>query len=386
MPSRGIKATALGLALLSAALGAAPLGAAELKPGDDFFGYANQTWLNATELPQGQGRFGARNEISQATQAELERLVHLSMSAAPGSLERKVGDYYAAYLDDAAIERNGAAALHAAFERIEALADKSMLAKHLGLELRIDVDPLNFGIFESPNLLGLWVGRGVQGEDHYLAYLLEGGLSLGNRDAYLDPSAVSQALRQRYLTFATRTLAHAGLTDAPARAARALALETLIARGHATTAESEDPHNSESLWRRSDFVAKAPGFDWEIFFGAAGLTKEKQLVVWQSRGIVSAAALLGSQPLQDWKDYLRIRFILRNIDALPQDYREAERQLHGVTDSLPRTELALAAVNAAMSEAVGKSYTDRYFPANEKAALNDVTRNVVKAYERRVGA
>ncbi|HEY2686387.1 MAG TPA: M13 family metallopeptidase [Steroidobacteraceae bacterium] len=384
MPSRGIKATALGLAL-SAALSAAPLWAAESKAGDDFFRYANEAWLNATNVQSGQGRFGARDEIAQMTQTQLKRLIHQSVSAQPGSPERKVGDFYSAYLDTAAIERSGESALHAAFERIDALADKSMLARHLGAELRIDVDPLNFAIFESPNLFGLWVGRGVHGEDHYLAYLLEGGLTLPSREAYLDGGSVNELLRRRFLDFVARALARAGLADAPARAARVLALETLIARAHATAAESEDSHNTENLWRAKDFAVQAPGFDWQAFFAAAGLSEHKQYVVWQSRGIAGSAALLGSQPLEDWKDYLRIRFILHNIETLPANYREAERALRGGLASRPRAEVALAAVNSVMADAVGRSYTLKYFPAAEKAFLAKVAANITKAFERRVG-
>src|SRR5262249_46193583 len=155
-----------------------------------------------------------------------------------GSLARKVADFRSALLNQSAIDTKGTTALSPALSRIDAVADKGTLTRLLGSLMRADVDPLNFGVYTSSSVLGLSVEHSIHGEKRYGAFLLQGGLGLGDRDRYLskEPSAVEQ--RGRYEKYIARVLGLAGFEHADERAHLVLALETAIADTHATSEAS----------------------------------------------------------------------------------------------------------------------------------------------------
>src|SRR5580765_3401778 len=192
---------------------------AGIRPGDDFFAYANGGWLEATQIPEDSPRWNARNEINDLTRRQLESLIDDAAGAPAGSDAHKVADFRAAYLNEAIIEARGLASLAHSFDRINGVHDKVALTRLLGSELGADVDPLNRGIYDSARLLGLSVEPGLHGESHSLAFLLQGGLGLGDRDLYLSDTPDNQALRARYERYIGRTLALAGFDQAEQRAA-----------------------------------------------------------------------------------------------------------------------------------------------------------------------
>ena len=397
---------ALACALASAALAqAAKHGAAsaledgvdaDTEPGDDFFLYANGGWLKATEIPAGKGLWGARGEIAQRTREQVARLLDDANAAPAGSAARKVADFRAAYLNEAAIEARGIAPLKPLLGRIDRIRDKADLTRVLGSELRSDVDPMNLGVYNSSHILGLAVQAGNHGERDHVAYLLQGGLGLPDREHYLSADPRMQALRVEYQAAIGATLARLGLdSDGPAskiasRAEAVMALETAIARSHAMREASANEHNADTLWTRADFAREAPGMDWSAFFAAAGLARQPNFVAWQPTALTGAAALVASQPLQAWKDYLRIRVIGRYAEVLPRAFSVQAMTLHGVAAGSEqpgsRAQRALEATQSAMSDAVGRMYTERYFPPGHKARVQVIVANVVAAFTQRVEA
>ena len=155
---------------------------ADAKPGDDFFLYANGGWLDATAIPTGKGRWGAGSQISERTRQQVAKLLDDANSAPLGSDARKVADFRAAYLNEAAIETRGIAPLKPLLDRINRIRDKAGLTRFLGNELRSDVDPMNLGVYSSSHILGLAVQAGDHGEKDYVAFLLQGGLGLPDRE------------------------------------------------------------------------------------------------------------------------------------------------------------------------------------------------------------
>ena len=367
-----------------------------IAPGDDFFAYANGGWLHATEIPAGERRWGARSEIAQRTRQQLAQLLDDARAAPAGSDARKVADFRAAYLNEAAIEARGIAPLKPVLDRIARIRDRAGLARWLGSELRADVDPMNLGVYNSPHILGLAVQAGNHGEKHHLAYLLQGGLGLPQREHYLGDDAQLQALRVRYQAAIAHILSRLGaagvgtVSSAASRAGAVMALEIAIARSHATPEASGDERNADTLWTRADFAREAPGMDWGAFFAAAGLAKQPSFVAWQPSALKGAAALVASQPLAVWKDYLRARLVARYADVLPPALvgESVALQRAGATSAQPdpRAQRALEATLSAMSEAVGKMYVERHFPPAYKARVQTIVANVVAAFTQRVEA
>jgi putative endopeptidase len=356
-------------------------------PGDDFFAYANGAWLKATAIPANKERWSARDELEEQARRRVVALVDAAGASPVGSSARKVADFRAAYLDETAIEARGLASLQPLFERIGKVADKADLARLLGRGTRADVDPLGWGIFESAGVLGLAVGQSIHGEKTNVAFLVQGGLGLPDREDYRSADAAKAALRERYRESIRKTLALAGFDRADDRAGAVLALETALAQSHATREASANDRNADNVWKRADFVQRAPGMDWTAFFDAAGLARQGELVVWQPPAVTGLAALVASQPLQAWQDYLRFHSLHEFADVLPPAFSDEALALRATTEagSPPsRAERALAATQVAMSDAIGKMYAERYFPAAQKARVQRISDNVRAALAKRV--
>ena len=134
-----------------------------IRPGDDFFAYANSDWLSAAEMPPGMNRWTARNEINELARQQVVKLLDDALNAPQGSLARKVADFRAAYLNHAAIE-SGDPATRPPLDSITLLRDKAGLVRYLGRGVVADVDPLNWGLYRSSHVLGLAVEPGIRGE------------------------------------------------------------------------------------------------------------------------------------------------------------------------------------------------------------------------------
>ena len=362
-----------------------------VRPGDDFFAYANGEWLAQNPLPAGQGRWTARQQIDAVTRERLDALMADVAAAPAGSEARKLADFQAADLDEAGIEARGLRPLQPALDRIAALGSKAALVRHLGRSLRADVDPLNWGITSSPNLFGLAVQRGIHGEAGHFAYLLQGGLGLPDREHYLADNEQARQLRGHYRGHIARLLAAAGFKPAQARADAVLALETALARSHADEAASASERNADNAWTRADYKTRAPGIDWDAFFGAAGLARQPIVVAWQPGAITGQAALLASQPLGVWKDYLRFHLLDQQAACLPLAFAEPARHfrdvdLAGRAQPAPRAQRARDVAARALPDLLGRLYVQRHFPPDQKARVQAIAARVTEALARRVEA
>ena len=349
-----------------------------ISPGDDFFGYANGAWLRTAVIPEGKDRWSARDEINALTRKQLAAIFDDAASAPAGSLARKVADFRAAFANEAAIEERGIAPLAPALQRIDRIGDRLALTRFLGATMRADVDPLNFGVYASSSVLGLSVEHGTHGEKSYGAFLVQGGLALGDREVYLSAEPAAVERRGRFRTAITRLFESAGLDRGEQRADSVLALETAIARTHASDKESALDANADHFWSRADFAREAPGMDWDAFLAAAGLDGQTAIVAWQPSALKGVAALVGSQPLEAWKDYLRFHAIDDSASVLPRALSEASAELH--SDRRTRDERALAATQAALGGAVGQLYAERYFSPAQKERVRAVIANVAAAF------
>src|SRR5579863_415846 len=262
-------------------------------PGDDFFAYANGAWLKANEIPPDRSSYGTGAQLAELTAKRTADLIRAAAAtSAPGSEARKVGDYYASYMDEENIEKQGLAPLQPALLRIDAIKDRKDLARALGASLRADVDVLNSTNFQTPNLFGLWVAQDLDDPSRYSPFLLQGGLGMPDRDYYLDPSPSMEQVRSSYRAHIAALLALARLPEPQARAARIFALEQRIARAHSTREQSEQVVAGNNHWRRAEFTQRAPGLDWTAFFDAAGLAAQQEFVVWQPGAVTAMSALV----------------------------------------------------------------------------------------------
>ena len=361
-----------------------------LAPGDDFFRYANGSWLKATEIPPDRSSYGAGAIVAELTARRTAALIKdAAAHAAAGSDARRIGDYYATFMDEARIEGLGIRPLAPVLARIDAVGSRTQLAEALGATLRADVDVLNSTSLHTDNILGLWVAQDLDEPKSYSPFLLQGGLGMPDRDYYLSTAAPMAVIRDKYRAHIAAMLQLAGMTDAPAKAGRILALERRIAEAHASRADSEDVKKGNNHWPRQDFERRAPGLDWEAFFAAAGLAQQARFVVWQPGAVTGISALVASEPVETWKDYLRFHALERASPYLPkafvaESFEFNQHVLSGTPKLRERWKRAVDATNLALGEAVGKLYVERYFPPAEKARAEQMVRNLLAAFATRL--
>jgi predicted metalloendopeptidase len=364
-----------------------------VKPGDDFFRYANGAWLKSTEIPDDRSGWGKGSIVAEREERRVADLIAeaAKSDAPPGSEARKVGDYYASFMDEAAIEAKGLSPVKDMLAGIAAIKDLAGLSRALGATLRADVDVLNVGNTYTENLFGLWVAQDLSDPSHYSPFLLQGGLGMEDRATYLDASPRMAEIRTKYQAYLATLLKLAGLPDTEARAAKILALERRIAEVHASPADAGDALKGNNHWTRKELEARAPGLDWAAFLAAARLDKQPGFVVWEPAAVTGIAALVKSEPLAVWRDYLTAHRLNGLSAYLPKAFGEASFAFYGqVLQGMPRqrerSKRAVEATNQALGEAVGKLYVARYFPPAQKARAEAMVRNLVAAYVRRIDA
>jgi len=361
-------------------------------PGDDFYNYANGSWLKRTQIPADQSAWGAFSVLNEEVEKRTRALIeNAPKGGAPGSEASKVGDYYASFMDKAGIDAKGIARLQPQLAAIAAISDKSELAKAIGATLRADVDPLNNTNFHTENLFGIWVAPGFRDSERYTPYLLQGGLGIPSRDFYLGTDSRMKAVQAAYKKYLTTALGLAKIADAEKKALAIFDLEMEIAKVQESIVDSEDVVKANNLWARSDFPKKAPGLDWNQFFAGAGLSGIDNFVVWQPSAFTGLSKLAADVPLDTWKAWLAFHRINHFADELPTAFVDAHfdfygKALSGTPQQLDRWKRAIRATNAALGDAVGKLYAAKYFPPEAKSKAQEMVKNIVAAWARRIDA
>lgn len=364
-----------------------------VKPGDDFYLYANGDWIRRAVIPPDRAAVDVWTKLDDlSNQRTADLIAEIAKSNPPaGSGMRKVADLYNSYMDEAGIEAKGLAPIKPHLDAVAAIRDKKELAHALGETLRADVDALNNTNYHTPNLFGLWVAPGFSDSEHYIPYFMQGGLAMPDREYYLSASEHMKAVRAKYETHVAAMLKLAGLSDADVRAKRIIELEHAIAQTHRTLAENEDIHKANNPWTAAEFATKAPGLDWAEYFRGAGLERVKNFDVWQPEAFKGEAALVESTPLDTWKDWLAFHLVESYGGVLPKALEEERfaffgKELSGTEEQRPRWQRAIFVINDLLGDVVGQVYAKKYFPPQAKAQAQAMVAQLIEAYRERIEA
>ena len=385
-------AAALALLVLAGAQGATPrpaigsfgidLGGRDLsvRPGEDFYRYADGHWLATTTLPPDRTSWGTFAQLREESDEHVRGILEAAAAghAAPGSVERKIGDYYSSFLDRPAIDALGLAPARAGLEAISAATTHEDIAR---LMARPDLSlpaPIDFGIT---------VDR--KDPDRYVVGITHGGLALPDREYYLREDGDFPALRAAYRAHVERLLALAGIANAADAAASILALETEIAKRHWPRAERRDRDKTYNLRTRAALGELAPGFPWDAAFEAADLGGIREAVVSELSAIGPLAELYRATPVATWRTYLTYHYLRSRAAVLPDAFdREVfdffGHRLNGQPEQRARWKRAVEATNGALGEGVGEFYVARYFPPAAKTAALALVENLRRAYAERI--
>jgi len=360
----------------------------KVAPGDSLYRYASGTWHEKVEIPADRSTYGMFTKLAEDASKHTREIIEQAGSRSDPDA-RKIADAYSAFMDEAAIEAKGLAPLQPELDRIAAIAGRRELSAALGATLRADVDPLNTGNVTTDRLFGLWVAEDLNEPSRYLPYLLQGGLSLPDRDYYLSGDKRFAEIRKQYQEHIAAMLGLAKMAGAEARARRVFELERKIARVHWTPVQTRDITRTNNPWSTDAFGKKAPGMDWKAYFEAAGLGQQRDFMVWQPSALTGISKLVASQPLQAWKDYLAFHAISRAAPFLSralveQSFAFYGKTLAGIQQVRDRWKRAVEFVGEAMGEAVGKLYVAKHFPPRAKAEADRMVRHIVDAMGKRI--
>lgn len=350
-----------------------------VRPGQDFYRYANGSWDDATEIPADRARFGAFDALRDKAEADVRAIIEeVSVTGgAPGSEAQKVGDFYASFMDEIGIEALGIAPVQPALDSIAALADKSAMAEAFGqgmLEGRSS--PVSLAIYQDLKI-----------PTSYAVYMGQAGLGLPDRDYYRDDRWAE--VRAQYVSHIAAMLRLGGFDDPEARAQAVFALEARIAELHWTRVESRDRDKTYNKWSLVELQDNAPGFDWAAFFKAAELGDLGELIVAQPSAVIGTAQILGDTSLSVWQNWMRFHLLSDTSSVLPKAFGDESfafygRVLSGTPEQRPRWKRGVGAVESALGEAVGKLYVERHFPPEAKAQMDALVANLVESYRQRI--
>jgi len=349
-----------------------------VKPGDDFFAYVNGSWYDTFVIPADKSSYGVANTLDDEARANVRKIIESAAAAkpAPGSVEQKIGDYFASFMETAKIEAGGVNALKPDLDRIAAVKTASELSRLFG-------EPG----FQSP--VGAYIGPDDKDPDHYFVNLVQSGLGMPDRDYYLKDDPKLKEARAAYLAHIGRMLTLAGAADATATAGRIMALETKIAQAHWAAERTRDAIANYNPKSRAEIKTFAPGLDWQAMFDAMEVGGWDRYNANTPTALKGIAALVAAQPIDDWKAYLTYHHVHNHAPYLPKAIDDENFAFYGKTLSgrqkqRERWERGVDVVNRGLGEAIGQVYVKQYFPPESKAKIDALVANLIAEYKANI--
>ncbi len=351
-----------------------------LKPGDDFYRYANGTWFAHNQIPADRTRWGSFDILRKNSEDQVKAILEevSTTGGEPGSNPQKLKDYYNAYIDVAAINAAGLAPAQADLAAIAAARNHTDVIR---LMARPDMP------VASPITLG--VGLDDKNPNRYIVRMSHGGLSLPDRDYYLLTDQQYVDIRNAFRAHVEQMLTLAQQSGAAAKSSAILALETQIAQRHWPIAERRDVEKTYNLKTRAEVKAINPRFPWDEGFQAAEMGDVQEVVVSELSAMGPLSQLFLSTPVSTWKAYLTYHYLSNCADVLPEAFDNANfdfygKTLNGQPQQRERWRRAVDATGNALGEAIGQIYVARYFPPSSKAQMQQLVENLRRAYGERI--
>ncbi len=349
-----------------------------VSPGQSFFRYANGGYLDKLTIPADRASYGAFNALDELSRDRMKAVIDkAAASTAKDGPEAKVGALYRSYMDEATIEALGAKPLADDLAHVRAARSRADVARLMGATAK------GFGqSFFNPQ-----VYDDAKDPLKYAVYVSQGGLTLPDRDYYLDEKFAPQ--RKAYEAYVAKMLALGGWPDAEAHAKAILAMETEVAKVSWTRAERRDDDKTYNPIETAKLASFAPGFDWNAFLAGADLSSAKRIIAAENTAFPKIAAIYGRTDLETLKAWLAFTVIDQAAPYLSKDFDQArfefrQKTLSGTPAQQPRWKRAVGVVDNNLGEALGKLYVEAYFPPEQKARMEALVGNLKTAMGVRI--
>ena len=351
-----------------------------VRPGDNFYQHSGGFWMANNQVPRDRSRWGSFDILAAKAESDVRVIIDelAAKSSTKGTIEQKIGDYYRSFMDVNAIEAAGIAPLQAELDLIAAAKTHDDIAILFG---KPDLP--------TPSPIGWSVGLDDGNPDRYIVNINHGGLGLPEREFYLQDSTRFKELREKYPVHIAKMLSLAGQSDATAKAAKIMALETEIAKLHWVNTDRRNSTKMYNLTKRADLERLAPDFPWASGLGAAGFNGVNEIIVGEVTAMGPLATLFKNTPVETWQTYLTYHLIGASASTLPKAFDDERfeffgKTLNGQREQRDRWKRGTQAINGALGEGIGQVYVQRHFSPNAKAQMLDLVENLRKAFEVRI--
>jgi endothelin-converting enzyme/putative endopeptidase len=349
-----------------------------VKPGDDFFAYAEGTWLKTAPIAPDKTGAGYNYDLPDKAELDVRAIAENAERDPVTPALRQIADLYAAWMDEAGIEARGLKPLAPYLARIDAVASVGDLAKLM-------VEPG----YAGP--IGLGVRPDPKDPTVYAVFAGQASLGLPTRDYYLLPGAKYEAIRAAYRAYIVKMLSLAGDADPAAKADAIIALETGLSRDQWTPERRRDALATYNPMTRAQLAALAPQFDWPATLDHAGFGARPIIIVREPSAVAAAGAALAATPLPVWKTYLEFRFVSDHAQFLPKAFDDARFDFYGHTlrdtpQQSARWKRGVRLLDSSLGEAVGRIYVERRWPPDTERQMAELLADLRAAYGERIRA
>jgi putative endopeptidase len=352
-----------------------------VKPGDNFYEYVNGTWLKNSKIPDDQSAWGSFYTLYEENLNKLKGLLEdaAASKSTKGSLEQKVGDYYASGMDTLTIEKLGADPLKPALAEIDAVTDHKSLMKLVG----------KFAANGEDYLIGYWVGADDKNSAMNILTMYQSGLTLPEKEYYTRTDSATEASRLAMKKHIRDLFVLCGeeTSIAEKNAETILALETVMAKSHRSPVELRNPQLNYNKMSVAELQKRSPNINWKELFGAIGISTDS-VNVGQPAYYESLSALLLSQPITAWKTKLKYDYISSNANLLSKAFITAnfefDRVFSGQKKESSRWKKMVSRVDRGLGELLGQLYVKKYFNDTAKKRMDELVNNLQKAFASRI--
>jgi len=351
-------------------------------PGDDFFGYANGGWLKNNPIPKSESGWGIFNLVADENYAQIKKISEDASAAksAKGTPQQQIGDFFYCGMDSSSVEKNGISPLNGQLAKIEAITTKVDLVNMLTELQLIGVNPA----------YSIGVGQDMKLSDQNSVYLSQGGLGMPDRDYYFNVDSRTQHVRAEYLTHITKmlTLVDKDSNKAKTQSASILKLETSLASAHKKLEDMRDPYANYHKMSIAEVNALTSNINWKEAFAKMNI-KADSVIVGQPAFYAKLNALINSEPINNWKAYLRWQLVSSYAPYLSsvfdkENFNFYSKTLNGSKEQRPRWKRVLDAQENAIGEALGQLFVKEYFPEKTKKRYDNLVEQIVISYREHI--
>ncbi len=348
----------------------------DVRPQDDFYEYANGSWLAAAEIPPEEVGWGSYMTLNKESLEQSRKIVvELAEGGSKTQEEGQIGSYYNAWVNEELVEDLGINPLKGDLAEIEALSSHDDVAAHFG-----KVNPMGVG---GP--FNFYVDRDYKDSTQYVVMFMQTGLGLPDRDYYFDESERGQHLRSEYQNYVTKLLKLSGYGDAENAAARVVELETKLAEHQWDKVDNRDRSKRYNPYSDKEFSELLSSFNLDEYLKGIGVEGQPHVVVFQPSYFEALNDIFRKVEVETWKEYLRVRLLTSFANFLNQEFVDARfdfysRTLYGREEQQPRWRRAVSSINGNLGELLGKIYVERYFAEESKERMVELVDNLIEAY------